>query len=146
MNHIDVDEAFVTRLFESNGWERFGVAVENKTKQAPISESVEVEEEVNEDVETEFACPLCESDLDEPISESRLSEHIDTVLTLVSESLNEDSEDEEADEDSESPLAEADARDLMADNPGMSVKKARNQAKEDDVQAKRAHKDRKIPR
>ena len=97
-NEYDVADEFMKNLFENTSWKKFGIEV---TKKAPtLSESVETEEEyeddeVNEEVESEFACPLCESELEGPLSEERISEHIDTVLTLVSESLNESEELEE---------------------------------------------------
>lgn len=104
MQHINVENEFIQNLFESDSWGRFGVNVEKGEEKPNLSESVETEEEVeqvHEDHEKELACPLCESALDEPISEERISEHIDTVMTLVSESLNEANEDveEETSED-----------------------------------------------
>ena len=106
MQHINVENEFIQNLFESDSWGRFGVNVEKVEAKPTISESVETEEveeveQVHEDHESELACPLCESALDEPISEERISEHIDRVMTLVSESLNEANEDveEETSED-----------------------------------------------
>lgn len=105
MNHIDVNDEFVNSLFENAGWERFGVNVERKTSDKPsLSESVEYEEDLHEHEEEGYACPLCESDLEEPLDEERIAEHIDTVLTLVSESLNEENE-EEVEYEEEIPLA-----------------------------------------
>jgi DNA repair exonuclease SbcCD ATPase subunit len=97
MQHINVENDFVNNLFESDSWGKFGVNVEKGERKPNLSESVEMQEgeeyeeveQVHEDYETEYACPLCECELDGPLSEEVISEHIDTVMTLVSESLNE---------------------------------------------------------
>ena len=51
------------------------------------------------------ACPLCESELEEPISEERLAEHVDYLLNVLNEATDEDgellSEDEDFDDDDE---------------------------------------------
>ena len=103
MQHINVEDDFVKNLFESDSWGRFGVNVEKGSAQTALSESVETEEEVeqvHEEHEAEFACPLCETELDGPLSEEVIAEHIDTVMSLVSESLNEANDDEDSEEDS----------------------------------------------
>ena len=65
---------------------------------------VEAEEEGHE-------CPLCESELQEPISEERLAEHVDYLLNVLNEATDEDGEllseeDELGDEDYEDDNAE----------------------------------------
>ena len=108
MQHINVEDDFVQNLFESDSWGRFGVNVEKEAAaQTALSESVETQEGeeyeeaeyIQEDSETEYSCPLCECELDGPLSEEVIAEHIDTVMTLVSESLNEAYDDEDYDDE-----------------------------------------------
>ena len=116
MQHINVENEFIQHLFESDRWGRFGVNVEKGEEKPNLSESVEMQEgeeyeeveQVHEDHETDFACPLCETELDGPLSEEVISEHINTVMTLVSESLNEAQDDDGEVLDEEYEEVEAD--------------------------------------
>lgn len=77
---------------------------------AKISES----QEGGEHVET-HVCPLCESHLQEPISEEKIQEHVDYFLTVINENfdivgedLDEAEEVEEGDEEETEETEEED--------------------------------------
>lgn len=123
MRQRNISSEFVNALLEGNEWQKFGIKVGKKKS---LTESTE--ETVNE--EEEHVCPLCESKLDEAISEDRLQEHINEVMNLVNE-MNESSDDEDEDEDSpelqeayqaiqtaldSGDLTEADVKDLTKDD------------------------------
>ena len=60
-------------------------AVPATKKDADMSRKAQGSEGLAEDSELEYVCPLCESHLDEELSEERISEHIDFVVGLLSE-------------------------------------------------------------
>ena len=69
---------------------------------AKISESAEAPQA------EKHVCPLCESHLEEPISEEKIQEHVDYFLEVINENfdivgeeLNEEEEVEETEEESE---------------------------------------------
>lgn len=73
---------------------------------AKLSESqVEQEAVVEETQEEAHVCPLCESHLEEAISEERIQEHVDFFLAVINENFDFEGEDldeselEESDED-----------------------------------------------
>ena len=72
-----------------------GDAVSRKAKG---SEGLAEEEEAAE--ELEYVCPLCESHLDEELSEERISDHLDFVVELLSEA-DADAEGETLEEEDE---------------------------------------------
>jgi len=61
-----------------------------------LTESQEVE--VIEEGEDEHVCPLCESQLEEAISEEQMSEHVGFMLSVLNESLEDDGESLDEDE------------------------------------------------
>ena len=101
----NLSDEFRKHLMESALWEKAGFTIER------IDESVETEEEVLEEAEAKTAevedaeeiseavhvCPLCVSQLEEPIDEERLVEHLDVVFGLADRlsQLNEGEEDVE---------------------------------------------------
>ena len=100
MNHVDIKEEIVNQLVEGCSWGKLGF---EPTVEKLDESSDPVEQEVIEEAVT---CPLCESHLDEEISDEKLSEHLETVLgidqVLVEELEGDEyaeSIDEEADED-----------------------------------------------
>ena len=91
MRYIDVNDEFVSQILTANH------LVEN----TGVSESEVVEEAQAE----EHVCPLCESELDEAISEESMKECIDFILGALNEALEQDGESleeaEDTDEDEE---------------------------------------------
>ncbi len=60
-----------------------------KGDKAMHKESVDVEDD-------DLECPLCESQLDEPLSEEKMEEHINMIQEILNE-VNEESEEDEED-------------------------------------------------
>ena len=93
MRYINVDDEYVSNILEAN-----------KVQKADnLNESeVIVEEQHEEEV---HACPLCESELDEPIAEEAMQECVDYILATLNEAAElegemlEEAEDEDEDED-----------------------------------------------
>jgi hypothetical protein len=91
MRYINVDDDYVGKILAANQ------LVESKK----VDEAQEVEV-VEEACEEGHVCPLCESELDGPISEQAMQECVDFILGTINEALEEDSESiEEADEKDE---------------------------------------------
>jgi len=95
MRYINVDDEFVGKILAANQ------LVESKD----LNESQEVEV-VEEACEEGHVCPLCESELDEPISEQNMQECVDFILGTINEALEQDGEyleesEEELDEEYE---------------------------------------------
>lgn len=92
MRYINVDDEYVSNILEAN-----------KVQKADnLNESeVVVEEQHEEEV---HACPLCESELDEPIAEDAMQECVDYILATLNEAAElegemlEEAEDEDEDE------------------------------------------------
>lgn len=87
-----VDPKFLEESVFGNGaWERFGIDV----KKPALSESTETDqvEEGYEEVEA-HTCPLCESTLDEAISDERLDEHFSEMIDILDEVLSESFDEE----------------------------------------------------
>lgn len=91
MRYINVDDQYVQNILQANK----AVEATNLNE----SEFV-VEEQFEEEV---HACPLCESELDEPISEENMQECVDYITAVLNEaqSLVEEYEDEDEDYDEE---------------------------------------------
>ena len=91
MRYINVDDQYVQNILQANK----AVEATNLNE----SEFV-VEEQFEEEV---HACPLCESELDEPISEENMQECVDYIAAVLNEaqSLVEEYEDEDEDYDEE---------------------------------------------
>ena len=95
MRYINVDDEYVSNILEAN-----------KVQKADnLNESeVVVEEQHEEEV---HACPLCESELDEPIAEDAMQECVDYILATLNEAAElegemlEEAEDEDEDEQDE---------------------------------------------
>ena len=81
MRYINVDDEFVGKILAANR------LVESKG----LNESQEVEV-VEEACEEGHVCPLCESELDEPISEQNMQECVDFILGTINEALEQDGE------------------------------------------------------
>ena len=88
MRYINVDDEFVGKILAANQ------LVESKD----LNESQEVEV-VEEACEEGHVCPLCESELDEPISEQNMQECVDFILGTINEALEQDGENIEESEE-----------------------------------------------
>lgn len=93
MKYLDVSDEYVKSVLAANDLV------------SKIDESAEVDQEVvEESAETEHACPLCESELDEPISEENMNECVSFILDALKEAQElegetlEESEDDEEEE------------------------------------------------
>ena len=90
MRGISVDQSVIDQIFPKK-------VAESKVETNKVQESEETEKEVH-------SCPLCESELAEPLSEEKISEHVDWMLGVLNENFEIDgaeSLDEEATEDTE---------------------------------------------
>jgi len=108
-----VDDSFVERLLESGGWGKAGItlteSVIEEKKEAKQSKAIEVEgaktvgksaydnEKNNpKGITEEHECPLCESALEEALTDEVLEEHSQKMLNihleegLIAESVDED--------------------------------------------------------
>ena len=80
MQYVNVADEFVSQILKANKIEQ--------TEQG-LNESAEVvvEEQLDEAECEVHACPLCESQLDEPISEEAMQECVDFVLETLNEAV-----------------------------------------------------------
>jgi len=91
MRYINVDDEFVGQILAAN----------QLAESKDLNESQEVEV-VEEACEEGHVCPLCESELDAPISEEAMQECVDFILGTINEALEQDGESlEEAEEKDE---------------------------------------------
>mgnify|MGYP003110633581 FL=1 len=95
MRYINVDDEFVGQILAAN----------QLAESKDLNESQEVEV-VEEACEEGHVCPLCESELDGPISEQNMQECVDFILGTINEALEQDGEyleesEEELDEEYE---------------------------------------------
>tara|TARA_R100001509_G_scaffold43822_2_gene23741 strand:- start:752 stop:1105 length:354 start_codon:yes stop_codon:yes gene_type:complete len=97
MRYINVDDDFVGQILAAN----------QLAESKDLNESQEVEV-VEEACEEGHVCPLCESELDEPISEESMQECVDFILGTINEALEQDGE---FLEESEDDLSEAEDED-----------------------------------
>lgn len=90
MRYVEVNDQYVQNILQANKLQ----------ESASLNESeFVVEEQYEEDV---HACPLCESELDEPIPEENLQECVDYILATINEAqqlAEEYLDDEEYDEE-----------------------------------------------
>lgn len=134
----------VDQILSQAFWNKGGIKLnENaapeaaETVEQPAAEEVPAEA-VNEEA---HVCPLCESHLEAPISDDKLSEHIDLMIDIIDEMAQltegDESEDDgeelaeeshDDDEDSE-PVAEAKKKEMPAFLAKMKGKKAEMPAK-----------------
>lgn len=117
MKNRDVLKEEVEQLISQSFWGKSGVSLnENTEAQAETQEAVESEETVEESEaevvqEETHVCPLCESHLEEPVSDEQLTEHIEMMLGIINEmndisdeeleAIEEEFSEEEVDEDAE---------------------------------------------
>lgn len=89
MRYVNVSEEFVKGILKVN-------KLSEDLNESQESEAPEVES-VDETQEELHACPLCESELESPISDEALQECVDSILLSLESTLM--NEDEEADLD-----------------------------------------------
>jgi len=88
MRYINVDDDFVGQILAAN----------QLTEKKDMNESTEVEVVEEAQVE-EHVCPLCESELDAPISEEAMQECVDFILGTINEALEQEGDSLEESED-----------------------------------------------
>jgi hypothetical protein len=92
MRYINVEDDFVNKVLQAN-------KLMNKAKNLNEAQDFEVFEEGQVE---EHVCPLCESELDQPIPEENLQECVDFILGTLNEALEIQGEYlEESEEDEE---------------------------------------------
>jgi len=125
MRYINVDDDYVGQILAANQ------LVESKE----INEAQEVEV-VEEACEDGHVCPLCESELDAPISEEAMQECVDFILGTINEALEQEGESLEEDEDLDEAEHEDEEDDEMSDKKKKMMKdddkKKEMKDKEDD--------------
>jgi hypothetical protein len=95
MKHFNISDEAMKIILENSAWQQFGVKV-NDAKQT-LDESTE---QIDEEAE-EHACPLCQSHLQEAISDEALMEHTANILEAVNAATLNEEVDEDEDEDFE---------------------------------------------
>ncbi|MAK50913.1 hypothetical protein [Marinobacter sp.] len=125
MRYINVDDDYVGQILAANQLA--------ESKDLNESQEVEVVEEACEDG---HICPLCESELDAPISEEAMQECVDFILGTINEALEQEGESLEEDEDLDEAEHEDEEDDEMSDKKKKMMKdddkKKEMKDKEDD--------------
>jgi hypothetical protein len=92
MKYVEVSDEYVAGILEANHLKAVNV-------ESVVESQTEVVEDINEEVE-DHVCPLCESHLDEELSETALQECVDFIMETINELTEEDGESlEESEED-----------------------------------------------
>jgi len=131
----------VDQILSQAFWNKGGI----KLTENAAPEAAETVEQPADEVPTEavneeaHVCPLCESHLEAPISDDKLSEHIDLMIDIIDEMAqltegdeSEDGEElaeEAADDEDAEPVAEAKKKEMPAFLAKMKGKKADMPAK-----------------
>lgn len=113
----------VDQIINQAFWQKSGVKLDESTTGQDFSqESDEVLAEGDE--QGEHSCPLCESKLSAPISDEALNEHLEAMLSIISEmedisdediSAIQEAIDEELDDDSDEDSDEDDSEEDSED-------------------------------
>lgn len=116
MNHKNVLKEEVDQIMKQAFWGKGGISLNESVDTQEAQEAQEVidtpvEAEVEQVNEETHSCPLCESTLEEAISDEKLTEHIEMMLGIINEmsdisdeeleAIEEEFEDEEVEEDAE---------------------------------------------
>lgn len=75
----------VDQIISQSFWGVGGVKLTENTEAAPAAVEAEEEVETEEVNEETHSCPLCESSLESPISDEKLTEHIEMMLGIINE-------------------------------------------------------------
>lgn len=116
-DNLNVNEDFVKSIVSQGKW-----GEQDNVKAEPITEDKKPVKSKKEPIEEEVekhVCPLCESELDEPLDDEVVLEHMENVLTMLTEADEDEDEDEdslnededESDDEDEEVLEEADDED-----------------------------------
>ena len=116
--NIRIDESFVSNILQKGGWDKLDIEVASvdteeevieeaatKKKAKDLGEPGEESETVAEAEVQEHTCPLCESKLEEEISDEKLLEHASVMAEIfdefevIEEEYTEEEEEEEEDEE-----------------------------------------------
>ena len=108
----------VDQIIQQSFWGKGGVrlteSVEGMQGQEQVQDQTLADEEQIEEAVEAHVCPLCESQLEEAISDEQLAEHVDFMVGVISEmeditdeDLTELAEEIVADEEEEEQVAEA---------------------------------------
>lgn len=105
MKGINVSESLVNSVLDfvkPGHTKKIEEAKAAETAKAETKPKVEETTETAEEPE-DHVCPLCESKLEQPLTQEQLKEHVDYFLRIINENFDADGEslDEETDEDSE---------------------------------------------
>lgn len=98
MNHINVEDTLIASLIEASDWTKTSHPLGQKTE--VLEESVETQEKIEESKEEDITCPMCESVLEEELTDDKIMECVNTIVKVM-DNLNENSETEEEDSDEE---------------------------------------------
>ena len=74
----------VDQIIQQSFWGKGGVKLTESVEQQVQDEAPAQEEQIEEAVEA-HVCPLCESHLEEAISDERLAEHVDFMVGIINE-------------------------------------------------------------
>ena len=80
----------VDQIINQAFWGKGGVRLhesQQPVEQAQADEETASEEQIEENVE-KHVCPLCESHLEKPITDEKLSEHVNFMVEVISEMEN----------------------------------------------------------
>jgi hypothetical protein len=99
-NHINVEESFIKSLVENAAWDEARLSVteakQEETVEASKEEAEVVEEEKEELVqetqalqEDQHVCPLCESTLEEALTDEQIMEHLAQIEEAFGQDLEE---------------------------------------------------------
>lgn len=104
MNHINLNDDYRKQLLENANWSKVDITMSDESGVTALEEEAETseqeeEEMVEENVETNHSCPVCESVLDEAIDTGIFLEHLEKVASLAEaiEFINENYDAEEDD-------------------------------------------------
>ena len=103
MNHINLNDDYRKQLLENANWSKVDVTMSDESGVTALEEEAatyeQEEEMVEENVETNHICPVCESDLNEAVDTGLFLEHLEKVASLAEaiEYINENFEAEEDD-------------------------------------------------
>jgi DNA repair exonuclease SbcCD ATPase subunit len=105
----------VDQIIQQSFWGLGGIKLtesvdQSQAQQAQVED--EQEEQIEESVEA-HVCPLCESQLEEAISDEQLAEHVDFMVGVISEM--EDITDEDLDELAEEIVADEEEEEQVAE-------------------------------
>jgi len=110
----------VDQIIQQSFWGKGGVNLnESMDLASQVEQFQEGEEQIEEAVEA-HVCPLCESQLEEAITDEQLAEHVDFMVGVISEM--EDITDEDLDELAEEIVSDEDEAIEEAGNPSFLKK------------------------